>query len=443
MLCGPVSAGEIPGLRPSLPVSLDANFELSFSNDFLGRGGSVDDFRTQQIVAVANFGNRWFGVLDHSVLTLSDSESPGRIDQLSASLGYRLVEQRSEDRAIRVSAGFGLRSVGDFAGERMQNGFHRLIGSDVKTLPYGDVRKTSATAWIVAEHSGRLLETNNGWRIGYWLRGATLATSDGQHDAAITALGTFGRDSLDLWTGLRQDWRSGYDEPVQWATAIAEEDLAFVLGLRFGSFILETVQQFDNDASWGQLRLVSLESSSDPMAQARPRLGLEFGFLLPDVHLHLAARWKSNVLASTGSAWSESIVVSAELGEPQLDDNPAVFIESQQLGIGLEWERPVSTNGNWISVYASAGAGWRRERLIGEGELSGMSSASVDRAVLLMGAGVRFHASVLGERWRYRIQTGISAWFPGSDAQRTIDALSANLQQPTLALSAGVTFEFD
>ncbi len=50
---------------------------------------------------------------------------------------------------------------------------------------------------------------------------------------------------------------------------------------------------------------------------------------------------------------------------------------------------------------------------------------------------------MLGERWRYRIQTGITAWFPESDAQRTIDALSANLQQPTLALSAGVTFEFD
>jgi hypothetical protein len=442
-MCGPVFAGEIPGLRPLLPPTLDARFELSLSNDFLGRGGSVDDFRTQQIVAAANLGDRWFGVLDHSVLTLTDPESAGRIDQLSASLGYRLVNHRDEDGASRVSAGFGFRSVGDFGGERMQNGFHRLIGSDVESLPYADVDETSPTAWADAERFGRLHDTDNGWRIGYWLRGAALVSGDGQVDAAITALGTAGRERFELWTGLRQDWRSGYDEPVQKATADAEEDLAFVLGLRFGSLVFETVQQFANDASWGQLRLVSLESRSDQVAYLRPRIGLELGFLLPDVHMHLAGRVKSSVLTSPGSAWSESIIVSADLGEPQYEDNPAVFVESQQLGIGLEWERPASANSDWISAYGSVAVGWRRERLVGDGALSGMSSSSVDRPVLIAGAGVRFHASALGEGSRYRIQTGVSAWLPASRAQLSIDSLSVDVQKPTLTLSAGVTFEFN
>ncbi len=441
--CSPGLAGEIPGLRPLLPPLFDANFELSFSNDFLGRGGSVDDFRTQQIVAVASFGGRWFGVLDHSVLTLTDPTSAGRIDQFSASLGYRLVDIRGEDGVSRVSAGLGFRSVDDFGGERMQNGFHRLIGSDVEVLPYADVSDTAPTAWIDAEQSNRLYDAKNGWQIGYWLRGAALVTGDGQRDAAITALATFGKQSIDLWTGLRQDWRSGYDEPVQWATADAEEDLAFVLGLRFGTLVLETVQQFDNDASWGQLRLLSLQSDAVHASHGRPRFGLEFGFLLPDVHLHLAGRWKSGFLTALGSDWSESIIVSADLGEPQYENNSAVFIESQQLGIGLEWERPTSANSDWITAYGSVAAGWRRERLIGDGTLSGLSSSSADSPVLIAAAGVRFHASMLGERWRYRIQTGMNAWIPTSEARLIIDTLSVKVLKPKLSLSLGVSFEFD
>lgn len=443
ILVGPVNAGEIPGLRPLLPLGVDANIELGWSNDFLGGGGALDDFRTQQIVAVANFGDRWFGVLDHSVLTLSDPQSAGRIDQLSASLGYRLVDDRDADDVNRVSAGFGFRSVGNYGGERMQNGFHRLTPSDIEALPYADVDDTSPTTWIDAERFGRLYDASNGWRIGYWLRGAALVTGDGQRDASIAALGTLGRGRLDLWTGLRQDWRSGYDEPVQRATADAEEDLALVLGLRFGTLVLETVQQFENDASWGQVRLLSLESEAHQSAQVPPQLGLEFGFLLPDVHLHLASRWKSHVLTVPGSGWSESIIVSANLGEPQYEDNPAVFIESQQLGIGLEWERPTAANSEWMHAYFSIAAGWRREKLVGEGALSGMSSSSADRPVLIAAAGARFRASVLGDRWRYRIQTGISAWIPGRDARLTIDTLSLKVQRPTLTLSVGVTFEFD
>lgn len=443
MLCGMAVAGEIPGLRPSLPPSLDTSFELSFSNDFLGRGGSVDDFRTLQIVAAADFGNRWFGLLDHSVLTLSDPQQPGRIDQLSVSLGYRLLDVRNADRVNNIDLGVGVRSVGDFSGERTQNGFHRLVGSDVEVLPYTDVDGTSPTVWIDAQRFGRFHDTPKGWRVGYWLRGSALVTGDGERDAAVTALGTLGRKSLDLWAGLRQDWRSGYDEPVQRATADAEEDLAFVLGVRFGSLVLETVQQFDNDASWGQLRLLSHQSDAEHAPYMRPRIGLELGILFPDVHLHLAGRWKSSIATGPESAWSESIIVSADLGEPQYDDNPAVFVESRQLAIGLEWERPTAKSSDWMRAYFSVAAGWRREQLVGDGALLGLSSRTVDRPVVIAGAGLRFHASALGKRSRYRIQTGITAWIPTRDARLSIDTLSLSVQEPALALSTGVSFDFD
>ena len=74
----PLHAGEIAGLRSSLPPFLQARFELSLSNDFLGRGGSVDDFRTQQIIISANLGERWTATLDHSIEKQEQVSDTGR-----------------------------------------------------------------------------------------------------------------------------------------------------------------------------------------------------------------------------------------------------------------------------------------------------------------------------------------------------------------------------
>ena len=391
----PRLAGEIPGLPSSLPPYINAEFELSFSNDFPGRGGSVDDFRAQQFIVSASIGDKWVAGLDHSVLTLSNPLPGGRVDQLSGSIGYRFVDQ-SEDRFVnQVSAGLGFRSVGDFAGERMQNGFHRLIDSDVENLPYSDVDETDMTAWADAERYGLLHQSASGWRIGYWLRASTLLTSDGQWDGSVAAMGVASKASLDFWAGLRQDWRSGYEETVQRATAAAEEDLAVVVGMRFGTLVLETVQQLDNDASYGQLRLLSFESRAQRGTRPESKLGLEIGFLLPDVHFHLAARYTSNLVTRKNSNWNESVILSADMGEPQYEDNVAVFVDTTQIGIGLEWERLVSDQSDWLSGYGSVAAGWRSEGLIGDGQLLGNKSGSVDRGVLILSTRLRFHASAL------------------------------------------------
>jgi len=443
VLHSPAHAGEIPGLRSSLPTFIESDFELTFSNDFLGRGGSVDDFRTQQIIIAADLGDSWTAVLDHSVLTLTDSQNPGRIDQLSGSVGYRLLNESGGSAVNRITAGLGFRSVGDFAGERMQNGFHRLISSNVEDLPYSNLSETYLTAWIDAERYRLLHQTDGGWRFGYWLRANSLVTSDGQWDGSLLVTGVASKSSFDFWTGLRQDWRSGYKEPVQRATAAAEDDLAVVIGVRFGSLVLETVQQLNNDASFGQLRLLSSESDAARGAGSDPRLGFELGFLLPDVHLHLAARLSSHLIAGSNSVWNESVVFSADLGEPQYEDDASIYVDSMQFGIGLEWERRVSDRSDWLSGYGSVALGWRREQLIGDRALVGQKSGSADSGVLILGTGLRFHASALGERWRYRIQTGISAWFPFNEARLTLNTTDLPVLQAAIGLSLGVTFDFD
>jgi hypothetical protein len=430
-------AGEIPGLAPMLPPIVDSRFELNLSNDFLGRGGSTDDFRTQQIIATADAG-RWRWLVDYSILTLSEPGFEGRIDQLSASLGYRLLEREQGDTIDRVFAGGGLRRSGEFAGERIQNGFHRLVGSDTENLPYSDVEDTLLTGWVDAERYALLTGTADTWRFGYWLRGRALATSDGQVDTTAMVAGVARKGSIDAWAGLRRDWRTGYDEPVQRATARAEDDLAAVIGMRFGSLVLETVQQFENEASFGQLRLLSLEADARHAAGAE-RFGLETSLLMPDVHVRIGGRMRWP--GPTGSGWPAALTATLDFGEPQLGGDPTLYVETRQAVLGVEWARSLSADSGWLSGFVGGGVGYRDERVIGDGDRAGAQSGRVGRGVVVLNAGLRLHASSLGSGWRYRIQTGVTAWLPWGDARVTVDGDEWTIQAPSFGVLLGVSFE--
>jgi len=49
----------------------------------------------------------------------------GRIDTMTLSLGYELFGVDSSARQTSVIAGLAIRMVGNYEGERIQNGFHR------------------------------------------------------------------------------------------------------------------------------------------------------------------------------------------------------------------------------------------------------------------------------------------------------------------------------
>lgn len=430
-----------------MPPFLERDVEVVFSNDFLGRGGSVDDFRTQQIIISAKIANRWIALLDHSILTLSDSPTPGRIDQLTGSLGYQVINTVSDHLVTTLVAGIGVRNTGNFSGQRMQNGFHRLVGSEVDILPYTDTSRSEATAWFDADHYrsfGDAVEFRwaGTWRTGYWLRASSLLTSGGQWDGSAGLFAVASKPGIDLWLGLRRDWRSGYDDPVLRETAAAEDDLAIVLGARFGALVLETVQQLNNDASYGQLRLVSSGVRTSVAGNNPARLGLEAGFLLPNVQLRLAGRYRTRLFTNPNSRWKESVIVIANFGEPQHKDNAIVFVRSRQLDVGLDFERAFSEH-PWLSTYLSAGAGWRTESLIGVDALAGESSGSVGSAILSAGTGLRIDAGALGQRWNYRITLGLTGRLPIKDADLQIGATVLPVQEPALDLMLGVTFDFD
>jgi hypothetical protein len=243
-----LKAGEIPGLPSQVPPFLQRDFEINFSNDFLGRGGSVDDFRTQQMNVTSVLGDNWLAVVDHSILTLGAADSPGRLDQLSASLGFEAINRTDGNGVDKLVIGGGLRSAGNFAGARMQNGFHQLVDSDIEHLEYVATDRTDAMLWVDAQryrvfHESAATGFLSGWRTGYWLRGSSLLTTDGQWDNALGLYAVSSRNAVDAWLGLRRDWRSGYDrDAVQSATARAESELAVVAGVRFGAAALGTAE---------------------------------------------------------------------------------------------------------------------------------------------------------------------------------------------------------
>lgn len=435
-----VIAGEIAGLPANTPPFIERPLEFAFSNDLLGRGGSVDDFRTQQFIITAALGERWEVTIDHSILTLVDDDEPGRTDQLSATFGYRMFDTARERSINRLTAGIGLRGFGDFGGERMQNGSHQIVQSSVEVVPYTDLRRTDATVWADAQRFALFKGDFDAdeWRFGYWLRGSTLWASDGQLDAALGAYGTAGKGAVDLWLGLRHDWRSGYEAPVLIETALAEEDLAAVIGLRWGPIVFETVQQFDNKASYGQIRLVAAGFGEERRNAANSRFALDAGITVPDVLLNVTGRWSADWLNRGSRHWSRALFVTAGYGEPQHDDDPMIYRRTVQAGAGIEWERALSADG-WASIYTSVGAGWRQERIFGDDERAGEESGSTSGGALLVGLGWRFNSGELFANLHYRIQLGLSAWVPFSDAQLDMSGESFRVQEPTFAITLGLT----
>jgi len=435
-------AGEIAGLPANTPPTIERPLEFSFSNDFLGRGGSVDDFRTQQFIISGTIDDRWEVTLDHSILTLVDADDPGRTDQLSASLGLRVIDTASNTSINRLTAGLGVRSYGDFGGERIQNGSHQLVRSSVEVVPYTDLSRTDATAWLDAQRYSLFKGSidSQDWRYGYWLRGSALWASDGQLDAAAGIYGIAGKGSFDFWFGLRHDWRSGYEEPVLIETAFVEEDLAAVIGLRWGPIIFETVQQFENKGSYGQIRLVAAGFGEKRAGAKESRFAFDASVTIPDVVLNLTGRHRSDWLNRGDSVWQRSLFVMAGYGEPQHDDDPTIYRRTQQIGAGVEWERPLGAQDGWARVYSSLGAGWRQERIFAyENKRVSEQSDTVSGGALLAGLGLRFDSGELISRLNFRIQLGLSAWIPFNDAQLDMGGETFRVQQPVAGVTLGLT----
>ena len=443
------NAGDISGLSPHLPPTVRPDYQIFLGNDFLVPGTN-DDFRTQQLITTARFNDRWLATLDISIFTNNNplAAPPERIDTLSFSLGYDFVQNITATERTIVTAGVGIRGVGNFEGGRIQNGFHRLVASDLSTLPYSMTRRSDATIWSLAERYRLVRDATesglfDGWNLGYWVRGGALVTADGQVDAVAGLYAVASKSHYDVWLGLRHDWRSGYDtDEVLQATADQEQNIAVAWGVRFGSVVLESVHRLDGLASYGQLSFISTAETRKNRRSPNSKADLQFGLHLPHVLFQIAARYHYNLLIPETSAWRESYLVDVRAGEPQYGNDVTRFVETYQATLGIEWSRPFSERSDWLRFYTNFSAGWRSEKLLGNASLFDEESAAIDRGVFVAGLGIEVFATPLGNRWQHSLRFGATGWKPSSSATVTVGGIPSTIHQAGAVIVAAWTIDY-
>lgn len=446
-----IFAAQIAGVPPALPPDVKRQVEIYFGNDFFGDGGDTDDFRTQQLSLTAAVGERWMFVIDHSILTLEEPQTgpEGRLDQLSGSLGYRFFIDEGSRVRQTFDAGIGFRYSGDIAGARIQNGFHQIINNEIKTMPYVDTERVDGTLWAAFDRTGVLKNAAKipllgaGWQLGYWGRGATMLTTDAQWDGDVRVAATAGKRWFQSWLGVQANWREGYDrDNVQQETARNEDGTGIVFGLRFGPIVIETEQQFNGDSSSGHMSFISTGEALPRLAYGTNKFSIATGLTLPDITASLQGRWTNCNLLRCGERWQRALMVDVRYGKPQFGSDVDRFVETIQVAGALEFERPLLNDLDWMTVFASAGIGWRSEQLQGEGDLGGQQSETVERFGLVGDTGVRFSTSAQSDSLNFMIQFGLSGWLPSSDGTVEFAGENERLQSPQLVLLAGLMLEF-
>lgn len=444
-------AAEISGVPPTLPPGIERKLEAYFGNDFFGRGGVIDDFRTQQFTLISAFGERWSGLVDHSVLTVGEPSagSPGRLDQLSGSLGYRILGADRQMSAHSLDVGLGFRYSGKLEGARIQNGYHQVTDGEIKTMPYVATRRMDGTVWARYEFNRALFEQvripglGGGWNLGYWARASGLATTDSQFDGRLFAAVVASRGWFQVWVGPQGDWRNGYDRDIVTRdTARYEDGLGAVFGFRLGPLIFETEQQFNGDSAYGHVSLVSTGESFDWSDKPNESFGLQAGITAPDVYFTLQGRWRNCGWFDCASDTRKTWVIDGRYGKPQFGSATDRFVETLQFSALFELEQVPLQMIRWMSVYSSIGPGWRSERLEGDSLSAGAKSSGVSRFGLAGDIGLRFSTSAGGSRWAAVMQAGLTGWLPTSSGRVLFLGQAEKLQTPEVAAQAGVVLSF-
>ena len=442
-------AGEISGLPPHLVPTLRPDYQFFLGNDFLAPGTN-DDFRTQQIIATARLKHRWVAVLDHSMFTNNDTvtDPPERIDTMTLSLGYEFFQRQTDSSSTVLTAGLGVRGVGNFEGSRIQNGFHRLIESGSSTLPYSTTRQTDLSAWGLAERLSVLKAATghglfNGWDLGYWARAGAFVTADGQLDAVAGIYAVAARTNYDVWVGARYDVRDGYDNDVVLNEAARQEQSpAIAWGLRLGSLVIETVHRLDSKSSYGQLSFVSAPETRKEILPHDGKADFQLGLHVPHMMFQLAGRLHTNWGVPKNSGMRQSFVVDIRAGQPQLGRDVTRFVDTQQVTLGLEWSGSITETYDWLRLYGNVAGGWRSERLLGRATLLGEEAPAVDGGVITVGAGIEIDAARLAEHWRHSLRFGVTAWRPSSDAIAIVGGEPSTIMEPDASIVVAWTIDY-
>ncbi len=446
-------AGDIPGLPVVQPPGLQGDLQLQVGNDFFSILNNTDDFRTQQFSISGFVTDRWLLVVDQSILTVrgpnrtkpDPAGTEGRLDQYSISMAYQSYFKQSQLNIDQILIGTGLRSVGEFNGAKIQHGAHRLFKDESITLPYVTTERTDAVVWLRASRQHYFTNNSNdsNWQPGYWLDGSALLSSDGQSDGMLGIYGLLHYKYWDFWTGLRGDWRTGYDRDiVQKLTAEQERGFAIAVGISIGPLRLETIEGIaGNENSFGRMVLTASSDKAVKPDSKGALFAYQFAMLNPEIALQTQFRWSASSWRFTNSA-RYSVVFDHRYGTPTLDNSPTQFNISSQIIVGVEAAVIGKSTNDWFQPYLMLGVGNRSEYIEGDDILTGQQSEKVNSEVFVADLGVRFFLAGSANSWMIQLQLGLTGWYPFQKKQVIFNGESITVLKADTSGMAGVNFMF-
>jgi hypothetical protein len=462
-----VHAGEISGTPAMVPPETLGDFSSLWTNNVINSGFEPDEYRTHQLGLQFDISPRWGLVFDYSILT-ADKNNPvlqdftGRLDEMSLSLMHELYRDRPDSNNFAIlEMGAGIRTYGDFDGNRIQNGFHRLINNGVDYYPYLETETNMAIFLLKGDYQKLYplplsKDTKNTWQAGYWLGATGLVSTESQWDAALSANAVIRNQTMAFWLGLREDWRENYElDFVQQATALTESGTSLTFGIGAGPVVFEMVQGFGDKLSYSRLILTSVENeyaSAGYSVQADNAVALNF--LLPDIELELQYRRALNYQPEYLGRPKTWFVIEMHYGEPtyeesfdvnnsfQQDPTFSIYSEIHQIAIGVEFEWHKQHYFQRVWPYLTLLAGQRTEKLKADsGTLAGQESEKASSTVFEVSSGVRLDL-YSWEKGQFLFQAGVVGNYPLSSETVTFGQNDLELLQPNLTLSLGFSLNF-
>lgn len=462
-------AGDIAGAPASLPPQTLGDFSFILANNFfsLVRDHEPDEYRTQQIGIEFDISPGTGIVFDYSILTAGQPNPvkytfAGIIDQISLSIKQEIFRtDTGADTLGIIDVGAGIRTYGDFGGNRIQGGIHRLTNNDVDDYPYVNTDTTMAIFWLNGNYQ-KLYElsnadVNSSWKAGVWLDATALASSQSQWDASVSANAIMRNKSLKLWLGVKQDWRENYETDfVQASTAISESGTSLTFGIGSGPLAFETAQGLDEKLSYSRIIFTSFENEHLAARHySQPENNVALNILLPNVEAEIQYRRKLAYRAEIIGQPFTSLVLEMHYGEPTYQQSFDVYHPTNQLwpiynvysditqlavGVGFEWHN--QRHSNWIYPYLTLLAGRRTEQLrADEGTLAGQQSDKVSSMVAEAGAGIKIRLYTR-EELQFDFESGIIGFYPFSTETVNLDGYQLEVLKPGVAINLGFSIGF-
>ncbi len=430
----PAAVAAVPGIpeapRPGTPPAV----WVGWSNDSFGGefGENTDDFRTNALTLGMNL-ERYLVAVDYSMLTDRYDDTPERTDQLTATLGYLVLDGVTAGPGAKawLSAGGGLRLTGAMGGQEVQNAWHDALEFRRIELP-DDAAAVEGVGYLHGEWMwtdvtppGLVdLPYLRPGQMGVLLEATTLGTTGGEVLGEVGAsLVLIGMDA-HARIGVMQALAAG-NGPNDTAQAVSENETGtwFTYGASAGGWYLEGGWNLSDEGTVGKIgwQWGRSQGRREPaqMAEVEGLLSVYQGY-----SLGVQYRWQPEWVTDLGGR-QLALVADYRFGRYPGDGWYHNTVVTRQPLVGLDYRFFESGPGLSLSPFVTGCVGVREERVVADGANPTFGDDQAISPVVQGSVGIRvaFAPSTLKKNGpSYGFSLVYDHWLPLTGAEVTNDA---------------------